>query len=92
MGKFGQEQKSYRQKTNWNGKHPPVLIGLKHKNGVIQYAHIKVDRSETYFTNDPFSGEKNMPTNDICKIIEFLGDDMYVLFDGLLFRQTLALL
>ena len=33
-----------------------------------------------------------MPTNDICIIIEFLGDDMYIGFDGLLFRQTLAFL
>ena len=30
--KLAQEQKSYSQKTNWGGKHPPpVLIGLIRK-------------------------------------------------------------
>ena len=27
-GKLAQEQNSYRQKTNWGWKTPPVLIGL----------------------------------------------------------------
>ena len=30
---------------------------FKHKNGATRYTHIKVSRSESYFTSDPLNGD-----------------------------------
>ena len=60
---------------------------LKHKNGVTQYTHIKVERNESYFTSDPLNGDSKYTAIDICKMIEFLADNIhvYVKFGGQLF-------
>ena len=58
---------------------------FKHKYGATQYTHIKVDRSKSYFTNDPLNGDNKYTANDICKMMEFLVDNIYVRFGGQLF-------
>ena len=60
---------------------------FKHKNGATRYTHIKVCRNKSYFTSDPLNG-----ANDICKMIEFLVDNIYVRFGGQLFRQMVGIL
>ena len=45
---------------------------FKHKNGATRYTHIKVGRNNSYFTNDPLNG-----ASDICKMVEFLVDNIY---------------
>ena len=52
---------------------------------------IKVGRSKSYFTSDPLNGDNKYTASDICKMIEFLMDNIYVRFGGQLFRQTVGI-
>ena len=58
---------------------------FKHKNGATRYTHIKVCRNKSYFASDPLNGDNKYTTDDICKMIEFLVDNIYVRFGGHLF-------
>ena len=62
-----------------------------HKNGASRYTHIKVGRNKSYFTSDPLNGDNKYTANDICKMIEFLVDNIYVRFGGQLFRQMVGI-
>ena len=64
---------------------------FKHKNGGTRYTHIKVGRSKRYFTNDPLNGGNKYTASDICKMIEFLVDNIYVRFGGQLFRRPVGI-
>ena len=64
---------------------------FKHKNGATCYTHIKVGRNKSYFTSDPLNGDNKYTANDICKMIEFLVDNIYVRFGGQLFRQIVGI-
>ena len=43
------------------------------------------------FTSDPLNGDSKYTVNDICKMIEFLVDNIYVRFGGQLFRQMVGI-
>ena len=62
-----------------------ISNAFKHKNGATRYTHIKVGRNKSYFTSDPSNGDKKYNANDICKMTEFLVDNIYVRFGGQLF-------
>ena len=64
---------------------------FKLKNGATRYAHIKVGRNKSYFTSDPLNGDNKYTANDICKMTEFLVDNIYVRFGGQLFRQVVGI-
>ena len=64
---------------------------FKHTNGATRYTYIKVDRDKSYFTSDPLNGDNKYTANDICKMIEFLVDNIYVWFAGQLFRQMVGI-
>ena len=64
---------------------------FKHRNGATRYTHIKVGRTKSYFTCDPLNGDNKYTANDICKMIEFLVDNIYVRFGGQLFRQMVGI-
>ena len=64
---------------------------FKHKNGATRYTHIKVGRNKSYFTSDPLNGENKYTANHICKMIEFLMDNIYVRFCGQLFQQMVGI-
>ena len=64
---------------------------FKYKNGATRYTHIKVGRNRSYFTSDPLNGDNKHTANDICKMIEFLVDNIYVRFDGQLFIQMVGI-
>ena len=64
---------------------------LNTKNGATRYTHIEVDRNKSYFTSDPLNGDNKYTANDICKMIEFLVDNIYVRFGGQLFRQMVGI-
>ena len=63
---------------------------FKHKNGATRYTHIKVGRNKSYFTNDPLNGD-NKYTANICKMTEFLVDNIYVRSGGQLFLQEVGI-
>ena len=64
---------------------------FKHKNGATRYTHIKVCRNKSYFTSDPPNGDNKYTGNDICTMIGFLVDNIYVRFVGQLFRQMVGI-
>ena len=64
---------------------------FKHKNGATRYTHIKVGRNKSYFTSDPLNGDSKYTANGICKMIEFLVDNICVRFGGQLFRQMVGI-
>ena len=64
---------------------------FKHRNGATRYTHIKVGRNKSYFTNDPLNSDNKYTASDICKMIEFLADNIYVGFGLHLFRQTVGI-
>ena len=47
--------------------------------------HIKVGRNKSYFTNDPLNGDNKYTASDICKMIELLVDNIYVMADLFLY-------
>ena len=51
----------------------------------------KVRRNRRYFTGGPLNGDNKYTANDICKMIEFLVDNICVRFGGQLFRQTIGI-
>ena len=62
---------------------------FRKKDGSVRYTHIKVTRAKGYFTHDINGDGDNMYTADnICKMIKFLIDNIFVQFGGRLFRQV----
>ena len=68
-----------------------IKNAFKYKNGGTRYTHIKVGRNKSYFTSDPLNGDNKYTGNDICKMIEFLVDNIYVRLGGQLFRQRIGI-
>ena len=64
---------------------------FKHKNGATRYTHIKVGINKSYFINDPLNGDNKYTASDICKMIEFLVDNIYARFGRQLFRQMVGI-
>ena len=60
--------------------------------GVLRYTHIKASGSKEYLTHDINGGKDNVHTADnICKIIQFLIDNIFVQSGGCLFRQVIGI-
>ena len=64
---------------------------FKYKNGATRYTHIKVGRNKSYFTSDPLNDDNKYTAHDICKMNEFLVDNIYVRFGRQLFRQMVGI-
>ena len=65
---------------------------FRKKDGSVRYTHIKVTRAKGYFTHDINGGRDNTYTADnICKMTEFLIDNIFVQFGGRLFRQAIGI-
>ena len=69
-----------------------VHNAFRKKDGSVRHTHIKVTRAKGYFTHDINGGRDNMYTADnICKMIEFLIDNIFVQFGGRPFRQVIGI-
>ena len=69
-----------------------VHNAFRKKDGSVRYTHIKVTRAKGYFTHDINGGGDGMYTADnICKMIEFLIDNIFVQFGGRLFSQMIGI-
>ena len=65
---------------------------FRNKDGSVKYTHIKITRAKGCFTHDINGGEDNMYTADnICKMIEFLSDNIFVQFGGCLSCQVIGI-
>ena len=67
------------------------MHNIINKNGATRYTHTKVGRNKSYVTSDPLNGDNKYTANGICKMIEFLVDNIYVRFGGQLFRQMVGI-
>ena len=66
-----------------------VHNAFRKKDRSVRYTHVKVTRAKGYFTHDINGGRDNMYNADnICKMIEFLIDNIFVQFGGRLFCQA----
>ena len=69
-----------------------VHNAFRKKDGSVRYIRIKVTRAKEYFTHDINGDGDGMYTADnICKMIEFLIENIFVQFGGLLFRQMIGI-
>ena len=69
-----------------------VHNAFRKKDGSATYTHIKVTRAKGYFTHDINRGGDGMYTADnICRMTEFLIDNIFVQFGGRLFRQVIGI-
>ena len=60
-----------------------VHNAFRKKDGSVRYTHIKVTRAQGYFTHDINGGGDKMYTvNNICKMIEFLIDNIWCSLEG----------
>ena len=68
-----------------------VHDAFRKKDGSVRYTHIKVTRAKGYFIHEINGGGDNMYTADnICKMIEFLIDNIFVQFGGRLLSQVIG--
>ena len=51
----------------------------------------KLAEIKSYLTNNPLNGDNKYTVSDICKVNEFLMDNIYIRFSGQLFRQTVGI-
>ena len=65
---------------------------FRKKDGSVRYTYIKVTKAQGYFTHDINGSGDNMYTADnICKMTEFLIDNIFVQFGGHLFHQVIGI-
>ena len=65
---------------------------FRKKYGSVKQTHVKVIRSRGSFTHNINGGGNNMCTADnICKMIEFLIDNIFWQFGGCLLRQVIGI-
>ena len=69
-----------------------MYSAFRKKDESVRYTHIKVTRAKGYLTHDINGGGDNMYIADnICKMIEFLIDNIFVQFGVCLFRQVIEI-
>ena len=69
-----------------------VHNAFRKKDGSKRYTHIKVTRAKGYFTHDINGDRDGMYTADnICRMIEFSVDNIFVHFGRRLFRQVIGI-
>ena len=68
------------------------LNSFKRRNGSNRYTHIKITSGKGYFIDTINPGGDNLYTADqICRMVEFLIDNIFVKFGGCLFRQVIGI-
>ena len=68
-----------------------IRNSFKKKDGSIRYKYIKVDGRRGYFSNSVDSGgDKTYNANQMCHMVEFLIDNIFVKSEGHLFRQVIG--
>ena len=73
-------------------KRDPAHDAFRKKDGSVRCNHIKVTRSKGYFTQYiNGGGESTYTADNICKMIEFVIDNIFVQFGGRFFRQVIGI-
>ena len=62
-----------------------------YKNGSCRYKHPVVDGDKTFFTNEETSAGKNYDETLICRMVDFLIDNIYIKIGNHLFRECIGI-
>ena len=68
-----------------------ITVPLNTKMELHNAPTSKFAENKSYFTNDPLNGDNKYTAYDICKMIEFLEDSVYVRFGEQLFREMVGI-
>ena len=69
-----------------------VHNSFKRRDGSNRYTHIKIATGKDYFMDTINLGGHNLYTADqICRMVEFFIDNIFVKFGGCLFRQVIEI-
>ena len=69
-----------------------IHSSFKRINGSNRYTQIKITSGKGYFIDTINSGGDNLYTADqICRMVEFLIDNIFVKFGGCLFREVIGI-
>ncbi|MCU7801424.1 MAG: hypothetical protein KZQ70_15165, partial [gamma proteobacterium symbiont of Lucinoma myriamae] len=62
-----------------------------HKNGTRRYKYVVLGPLKTYFVKDHSDCKVKYSETDIVRMLEFLIDNIFVMFDGQIFQQTIGI-
>ena len=61
------------------------------KNGNRRYKYLVIGREDTYFVKEHSDADKKYTEDDIIKMLEFLIDNIFVVFGGTIFQQIVGI-
>ena len=61
------------------------------KNGNRRYKYLVLGHEETYFVKEHSDSKNKYSEDDIIKMLEFLVDNIFVVFAGIVFQQTVGI-
>ena len=61
------------------------------KNGNRRYKYLVLGHEETYFVKEHSDSKSKYSEDDIIKMLEFLSDNIFVVFAGKVFQQTVGI-
>ena len=62
-----------------------------YKNGNRRYKYLVLGREDTYFVKEHSDSDKKYTEDDIVKMLEFLVDNIFVVFGGQVFQQIVGI-
>ena len=69
-----------------------VLLCFIKKNGQRRYKYLVLERDKSYFVKDHSdSNKKKIAETDIFKMLDFLIENIFVTFEGLVFQETVGI-
>ena len=61
------------------------------KNGNRRYKYLVIGREDTYFVKEHSDSDKKYTEDDIIRMLEFLIDNIFVVFGGTIFQQRIGI-
>ena len=68
-----------------------VQLCFVKKSGERRYKYLVIGRNKSYFVKNHSDSDKKFSENDIIRMLEFLIDNIFVMFGGQLFQQTVGI-
>ena len=67
------------------------LCAIRTKNGNRRYKYLVIGREDTYFVKEHSDSNKKYTEDDIIRMLEFLIDNIFVVFGGTVFQQIVGI-
>ena len=68
-----------------------VQLCFVKKSGERRYKYLVIGRNKSYFVKNHSDSDKKFSENDIIRMLEFLIDNIFVMFGGQVFQQTVGI-